>query len=352
MENFYDQPRNKKIKYHVLSSYSEIIETIREISGQNSDGSEEKRIQLWYRGSIDAGFGLIPSLYRDQEVIEKFEENIKNNPDLIKDVQEEHISQFQTRRMHKLLKNMPSGHLLPRPESILNWLSLMEHYQMTTCYLNWSLKPEVSLFFALEYMFNTQMRNPKKKFSCLWILKPIEMNELLWLNGGNKKNSPDVLIDEYIQVKNIEKKIPTFYDVEKEIRISKSGGKSRRNQRANKIRSYGDSQEKYNHKECSEIIRRRYQASYPPRPINIFPQVNSDRILSQKGIFTIFPVEYKESRKKYFKPLDCYSDADLFLECIILTNPKRIKDDLDLLGFDPYDVYPEITYRPGMINRN
>lgn len=327
MAKFYEKFRNKKIKYHLLRNYSEVIDVLRNVypkPPEEKNKHEHEHKQLWFRGSIDAGLNLIPSLYWCDEV--------EGDPNKLEEAQEKFLSYFQTRRIHKLFKNQPNGHLLPRPESTLNWLSLMEHYQATTCYLNWSLKPEVGLFFALEYLFNSQIKKPKKEFSCLWVLKPCEMNEHIWLGDKSEGRNRNELIDKYIQVKSIKNTMPTFYDIEKEIREGKVDGAEKENEENNKI------------------IRHRYQSNYPSRPINVFPQVNSDRILSQKGIFTIFPVKPRKENY-YLRSLDSYPNSNLFLECIILTDPKQIKHDLNLLGFDPYDVYPEISYRPGMVDR-
>lgn len=115
----------------------------------------EKRVNrkgIWYRGSVNYSYDLVPSLQRSlprNTYHSKIQEIEKKMFDIFKDVEE-----FQGKKF-------------------TDWelLYLMQHYGVKTRFLDWSFNPLVSLFFA-TYNWD------KKQNARLWLLDPYLLNEV------------------------------------------------------------------------------------------------------------------------------------------------------------------------------
>lgn len=117
----------------------------------------EKKINrkgIWYRGSVNCDYDLVPSLQRSlprKTYHSKIQEIEKNMFEIFKDVEELQGRQFT------------------------DWevLYLMQHYGVKTRFLDWSFNPLVSLFFA-TYNWD------KRQNARLWLLDPHLLNEVFY----------------------------------------------------------------------------------------------------------------------------------------------------------------------------
>ena len=140
----------KACKVHRLDTFSKILKAIETF--QDANGA------AWYRGCGQAGYKLLPSLYR-------------------------HPKHKEPDELHRLEKNLASVFTQRSPpfvtQSFTNeWdqMFFMQHYGIPTRLLDWTESPFVALYFALT----TCPRNEKNEASndaAVWMLNPETWNE-------------------------------------------------------------------------------------------------------------------------------------------------------------------------------
>ena len=325
--------RNFRINHISVSSRKELVEQITII--RNNCYPEEKKKNLWFRGAINFEYKLIPSLYRD-ETIKKQETFYKQISELSK-YHDDQINLFQSRvqsRLHHIFENHSS---IPTLDSSFNWASIMQHYSAPSWLLDWSLSLNISIYFAIEHLFNKDLNIEHVNIQpCIWVLNPNKMNKYFWNECKEPFFPSNHWIDNTITSEIINRRLPTFYDIEKK---KKSIGYPKASSNIFKADKFIDS----------------FEIKGTTRPINLMPLQNSNRISTQKGMFTAFPIKpySKENTGNYapynfFLPLDSYKKSNQFLTCFILNNFSEFKDELERVNFSPWDVYPEIGYRPGI----
>ena len=123
-----------------LEAYISAVERI-----CSSWGSFSTTTLPWFRGQSEAGWDLLPSLYRS---------GIKNHF-------ERELNRDFKLRATAFLQNVPTNHL--------EWLFIMQHHGMPTRLLDWTESHLVALYFAISH-YNHEIDG------CVWILAPWSLN--------------------------------------------------------------------------------------------------------------------------------------------------------------------------------
>lgn len=135
----------------VIQSVAEYVQWVEE-SGDRFTGEESE--QLWFRGHGDAGYRLIPSLYRSPE-------GIKSGAD------DEMRGEF-SRRALPMMADRP-------PRNDWEWYFVMQHYGAPTRLLDWTDSALVALYFALTSWTEPPPGAPVSR-PAVWALNPWTLN--------------------------------------------------------------------------------------------------------------------------------------------------------------------------------
>jgi hypothetical protein len=202
----------------------------------------------------------------------------------------EKIIELETQIMDRF--NQRSVPFLMRPVDKKNdWevLFFMQHYGIPTRLLDWSENPFISLYFALTsapYEVIDRKRVYKED-ACIWVLDPV-----LWNQESLKDFSYDkgILSVEDHFVGSFKPRTP-----------------------------YGNIREK---------------------PVGIFGTHNSSRIVSQRGVFTIFGKKMKPMEETYIE--DSYPQDSLIKLILPKDNIFSLLTSLTSLGITDSVVYPDL----------
>ncbi len=247
---------------------------------------------LWWRGESNMEWYLQPSLYI--KVI-----NGKLYTDFWREVlveEEKTYEEFRVRSYHQF------NH---QPKSKFQWLSIMQHEGSPTRLLDWSEYAITAMYFALEdYILE---RNPggSSSIPCVWILKPLILKAYSKKIYQKFRRSPIGVIGA----------IRNDYDDTITTLLQLDDQRYRR--------------EMYNHV-----------------PMPILAPYLTERIKSQTGVFTIFPLHktcsnYLQIRGEDFN-LASLPDAEDFLLQINLLSPIQMSKQLRQMGVKRSMFYPEL----------
>ncbi|WP_409272831.1 FRG domain-containing protein [Neobacillus sp. SCS-31] len=166
------------------------------------------------------------------------------------------------------------------PNSFWDWLFIMQHHGVPTRLLDWSEDALIALMFAIEYRSTT---DPIEFDAVVWCLDPLELNRNF--NFQSTRNN----------IPNIE----------------------------------------------SEDITSIFGPESPPgvpinHPIAVIGSLNSERIIAQKGVFTLFP------KPPSVRALEETNNADRFLSKIVIKKSAidTIKKQLYNIGINESSLYP------------
>lgn len=164
------------------------------------------------------------------------------------------------------------------PNDDWEWLFLMQHYNVPTRLMDWSANPLVALTFALKKLSSDK---DDIKDLAVYCINPLKLNERVsGFNFDEKNPLPFIGQEQY--------------------------------------HTYGINSKKRNN-----------------LPIAIVGPFNSDRIVAQKGFFTLFPFELE-------KEIETNEFSDDFLMKITLKKGKlfEMKESLENLGFTYESLFP------------
>ena len=163
----------------------------------------------------------------------------------------------------------------PDKKDYFEWLFLMQHYGTPTRLLDWSENAMVAIAFATQY----RQEHHKGKDAVVWCLNPFILNEQAGITSANEK------------IINI----------------------------------------------CSNsIVAKFYESGGGSYPIAILGSYASERIIAQKGVFTLFPM----TNSFYMEDL---SNAEGFLTKIIIpeVHVNEIAEELYFIGVNELSLFPE-----------
>ncbi len=184
---------------------------------------------------------------------------------------------FQTKFISRSMPYIPRS---PNIDSYWEWLFLMQHHGVPTRLLDWTTNAFTSFAFALLF------RDEKYKDddAAIWCLDPVKLNENVRISLDEKDKIPDIS----------NTKVQGLFKL--------------------------------------EITPQQHY------PIAISGPLNSDRIVAQKGVFTLFP-----NKDEYF--LEDTDRSHEFLWRMVIKKDKvnDIKNELISLGITETTVYPDLN---------
>ena len=162
----------------------------------------------------------------------------------------------------------------PNKADYFEWLFIMQHYGTPTRLLDWSESAIVALSFATQY----RSHENKDSDAVVWCLDPFKINELAHVDNGQ----------------------PTIINICEDSRVSS-------------FYETGGSQ-----------------------PIAILGSYNSERIIAQKGVFTLFPMTASFNMEEM-------PQAEEFLIKLIIPANKvsSIAHELYYIGVNEMSLFPE-----------
>ena len=167
------------------------------------------------------------------------------------------------------------------PQTFWEWLFIMQHHGVPTRLLDWSEDALIALMFAIE---NRSSLDTIGFDSVVWCLNPIELNNNFTFDSTKNNNVPNIESDD----------------------ITSAFGQS------------ATSGLPINH------------------PVAVVGSLNNERIIAQKGVFTVFP------KPPYVKPLEETNNVNNFLVKIIIKKSSidSIKKQLYNIGLNESSLYP------------
>jgi hypothetical protein len=140
----------RRVKMGMLS---ECLERLKEIREQWSSLHQPERRgeeqPLWFRGHLDADWGLTPKLYR---------------PEFIGADENEIRHEFMSRGLQLLQARLPTNKW--------EWYFVMQHYGVPTRLLDWTENALIALYFAVE-------NHSRSMDAAIWVLDPAWLNRQL-----------------------------------------------------------------------------------------------------------------------------------------------------------------------------
>ena len=161
-------------------------------------------------------------------------------------------------------------------DDYFEWLFIMQHHGTPTRLLDWSENALVSIAFATQY--RKDIHHGKR--AVVWCLNPIEFNRGVAFGSFDEEPIPNIIENELIQ-------------------------------------------QMYNN------------SSRTKRPIAILGSYNNERIIAQKGTFTLFPEQDAFS-------IEDMPDADKYLTKIIIDSAyvEDIAEELYFIGWNELSLFP------------
>lgn len=136
---------------------------------------------LWFRGQ-GAYYNLVPSLLRKSRIIRDPRGNKTIKEGLASGSTYAFPNQF---KMVEKFSNISSHLFKTKPENILEWLCIMQHYRIPTTLLDWTIDPMIALFFATDIIDSENLNTveigmnyikDKEFIAELWIIAPELIN--------------------------------------------------------------------------------------------------------------------------------------------------------------------------------
>ena len=175
------------------------------------------------------------------------------------------------------------------PSHEAEWLFIMQHHATPTRLLDWSENALVALAFAVQY----RKSQHEDKNAVVWCLNPIKLNDNI--------NYPS---DEHEKIPNI--------------------------------------------CECDDLHKMYFTSvRQKTHPVAIIGPQNTERIIAQKGVFTLFP-----NRESF--DMESLEQAENFLVKIVISKDyiEPIKDNLYYIGITESSLFPELDSISKELKRN
>lgn len=350
------------IKYYYADSLSSYFECIKQIEARvavtDGDSFNESPPILWYRGLSHISHSLIPGLFRTKTRVDQdfgastlhYAENV--------------------RMQHYIAKDYHYFSL--EPSSRLEWLEVMQHHGMNTRVMDWSESSIHSLIFALGNFFEMPDQNKDGRrlaSPCVWVMDPGGLNrETFQLISQDGKLCVELL--EGLDFSPLENdKIQENVERMKKLFESSGNYGASDTVHLNNIINLSALTDEYtrNLPMIKQILLtdqeipliyyfliKIYSAGYILKerklpPLCVVHPYHSERIKSQRGVFSVFPFYREREGDDELRELKINPDAmennetaQRHLHKIILIRPQRIVEEMLVNGIDGSWVYPEL----------
>jgi hypothetical protein len=153
-----------------------------------------RRVPVWFRGSTNSDYKLLPSLGRPP---------------------------FQLEHEHSLINTFKQNavqFLDQRPQSQWEWLFLARHHAVPTRLLDWTESALIGLYFATHSLDKTAKND--RKDGALWLLLPTKLNEEASIKPADRRDLP-IFEDDDEQLQNY---LPTKLASEHTSRLTPAAG--------------------------------------------------------------------------------------------------------------------------------
>lgn len=345
------------LKQICVSSLGEYMQQVAKFAGQYANSPVSPPI-LWFRGQSNAGYSLIPSLFRTKARAEK-KTALGNYTKL-------HYAE-DIRTQHYIAKNY---HLLSKePSSRVEWLEVMQHHQVNTRVLDWSESSLHSLLFALEPFFDgiKYKEDARKKcVPCVWALLPGMLNKKTMEHLQKDTDLQKLLLDDLgIRIRdrkrilnNLKKygEFTTYSQTDETNHIDYIFNLSSINDELLRDRSrmkelllQGDVINPYYY-----LLARIYSDGHVLKnrelpPLCVVHPYHSERIKAQKGVFSVFPFYEEQPLDSVLRENDINPDAmeynGMAADClcqILIKNPQKVAAEMLENGMNDSWLYPEM----------
>ncbi len=163
-----DKKINPRWYVQSLEEFYFCISCINDMASKNGHSSI-----LWFRGHLYNEYNLSPSLFRSTQFIYNGNETYSIN----------HLRE-EYRYQHFKARNYTNLECV-EPNSIMEWLEIMQHHFSKTRLMDWSESAQIALLFALEpYVnpMNDRELEAKRRTASptVWVLNPAELNKRIY----------------------------------------------------------------------------------------------------------------------------------------------------------------------------
>lgn len=343
-------------RVHSLKEYMSVITELAD------DGDLQNPKVLWFRGMDYDQHPIIPSLYREAKLIRwNKDSEIYSSVKYAEDI----------RTQHYIAKNYHSYAKLPN--SRIEWLEVMQHHEVKTRLLDWSESAIHSLLFAIEPFlskkFNAQQR--KMQFPCVWVLEPMKLNRgiLEYFKESASEKFVLEMLNNLSLTKNKKKKmlesLNLFVDFINDSGDECSFASINHLKYIFNLSTINDEIRQMSTNLVYALENREYPIVFylfkriyndgiilnnrhiPPLAVN--QPYHSERIKSQRGVFTVFP-NYSEKegdselRKTGFEPnaMQYNKIAQDCMHKIRIIKPEKIAFEMLSIGMNTSSLYPEL----------
>lgn len=194
------------------------------------------------------------------------------------DLEKDFNTQFQSRAI-PFLKTIP--------RDPWEWQFVMQHFGVPTRLLDWTVSGLAALAFAIIFREDKSDRDRHfGKNAGIWCLDPIKLNSLARIGLAEPEKIPDI---------SKEQQIKTLYD---------------------------------------------FNSKVPTYPVAITGPLNNERIVAQKGVFTLFP------NSAPYQSLTEKEKSDEFLIKFIIRNEFviPIRKELGRMGMSESTLFPDLSH--------
>lgn len=316
---------------------------------------------IWYRGHADKDYLLLPTLYRNKKV--DFSKNLKTCYNGIHYAEDMRIQQYYAKN-YQFIKN--------NGVNTTEWLGMAQHFGISTRFLDWSTSAIHALIFALDQYFDSKAE-AKTKLPCVWLLKPQLMNQRIIQDIVHDHN----LHKDFINLLNINDPIKKRRLIKFFTKISNDANIKNVLHQSNPANNWQNLDYIYDLAYFDRLLKGikndsvfDYKNSVNPlflilakayidgntmnnsilesMPLAIIHPLNSDRITSQKGVFTIFPFptekEYIKNNSTDYMRMDLNKNMKGLLCKIEIADPYRVSEELKTLGIRKTWLFYEQDY--------